>query len=109
MDKEQILEISRRENKNNDLAELEAASRAGSIASRVGASVCVLLSVFFHWVTGTVLFSPWIIYCSIMAAHSFVKHAILKRKTDLLLACTYLLVCLSFLAFFVLRLFWGIK
>lgn len=109
MDKEQILEISRKENKNRDLAELEATFRAGSIASRVGATVCILLSVSFHWVMGTVLFSPWIIYSSIMATHSFVKYTTLKRKTDLLLSCAYSLLCLSFMTFFVLRLFGSIE
>ena len=40
MNKEKILESSRRENKNRDLAEIETLSRAGSIAARVGAGVC---------------------------------------------------------------------
>lgn len=40
MNKEKILESSRRENKNRDLAEIETVSRAGSIAARVGAGVC---------------------------------------------------------------------
>lgn len=38
--KEDIAAISRRENKNRDLAEIETVSRAGSIAARVGAGVC---------------------------------------------------------------------
>ena len=65
MDKEEILEISRRENQNRDLAELEAASQAGNIAGRVGAGVCCLISVIFHRFTGTLLYSPWVIYFSI--------------------------------------------
>jgi len=40
MEKEDIAAISRRENKNRDLAEIETLSRAGSIAARVGAGVC---------------------------------------------------------------------
>lgn len=39
MEKEDIAAISRRENKNRDLAEIETVSRA-SIAARVGAGVC---------------------------------------------------------------------
>ena len=42
MDKEKILESSRKENKNRDLVELEVAARAGHIAGRVGAAVCVV-------------------------------------------------------------------
>lgn len=37
MEKEDILAISRRENKNRDLAEAEMSAQAGSIASRIGA------------------------------------------------------------------------
>ena len=37
MEKEDILAISRRENKNRDLAEAEISAQAGSIASRIGA------------------------------------------------------------------------
>ena len=36
MNKEKILESSRRENKNRDLAEMEVTAQAGNIAGRVG-------------------------------------------------------------------------
>ena len=100
MDKEKILESSRKENKNRDLVELEVAARAG----RVGAAVCVLLSLVVRLLTDSYLLSPWIIYFSIIATHSLVKYAKLRRKTDLVLSLVYLAVCLSFLVFFVLRL-----
>ena len=44
MEKEDILEISRREHQNRDLAELEASVQAGNLAGRVGAGVCGLVS-----------------------------------------------------------------
>lgn len=37
MEKEDILAISRRENKNSDLAGAEMSAQAGNIASRIGA------------------------------------------------------------------------
>ena len=40
MNKEEILEASRKENKNKDPVELEVSYRAGHIAGRVGAIVC---------------------------------------------------------------------
>ena len=67
MEKEEILAISRRENKNRDLAEAATAQQAGNIAGRVGACVCCLVSVVFVWATGTMLYSPWVIYFSILA------------------------------------------
>ena len=45
MNKEKILESSRRENKNRDLAEMEVTAQAGNIAGRVGAAVCVVLTI----------------------------------------------------------------
>ena len=47
MEKEDILEISRREHQNRDLAELEASVQAGNLAGRVGAGVCCLVSALF--------------------------------------------------------------
>ena len=104
MDKEKILESSRKENKNRDFVELEVAARAGHIAGRVGAAVCVLLSLVVRLLTDSYLLSPWVVYFSILTTHTLVKYARLKRKTDLILGILYLAMCLSFLVFFVLRL-----
>ena len=102
--KEKILESSRRENKNRDLAEMEVTAQAGNIAGRVGATVCVVLTLIFRIFTKTYFLSPWVVYFSILTTHTLVKYARLKRKTDLILAILYLAMCLTFFAFFILRL-----
>ena len=84
MEKEDILEISRREHQNRDLAELEASVQAGNLAGRVG--------------------GPWVIYFSILGTHALVKFLKLKRKTDLVLTVLYLVMFLLFLVFFIRRL-----
>ncbi len=104
MNKEKILESSRRENKNRDLAEMEVTAQAGNIAGRVGATVCVVLTLIFRIFTKTYFLSPWVVYFSILTTHTLVKYARLKRKTDLILGILYLAMCLTFLAFFILRL-----
>ena len=104
MNKENILASSRRENKNRDLAEMEVTAQAGNIAGRVGATVCVVLTLIFRIFTKTYFLSPWVVYFSILTTHTLVKYARLKRKTDLILAILYLAMCLTFLAFFILRL-----
>lgn len=108
MNKEKILESSRKENKNRDLVELEVAAQAGHIAGhiagRVGAAVCVLLSLVFRLLTDSYLLSPWVIYFSIISTHALVKYAKLRRKTDLIFSLVYLAMLFLFLAFFVLRL-----
>ena len=104
MEKEEILAISHRENKNRDLAEAATAQQAGNIAGRVGAGVCCLVSVIFVWVTGTMLYSPWVIYFSILGTHSLVIYRKNKRKTDLTLTILYFAMFLLFLVLFAVRL-----
>ena len=104
MEKEEILAISRQENKNRDLAEMETARQAGNIAGRVGAGVCCLVSVIFVWVTETMLYSPWIIYFSILGTHSLLNYRKQKRKTELTLTILYFAMFLLFLVLFVVRL-----
>lgn len=104
MKKEDILEISRRENKDKDLAELEVSSQAGNIAGTVGAGVCCLVSAAFLLVTGTELCSAWIIYFSIIGTHHLVKFTKLRRKKDLVMTALSLAACIFFLVVFVMRL-----
>lgn len=66
MNKEKILESSRRENKNRDLAEMEVTAQAGNSAGRVGAAVCVVLTLIFRIFTKTYFLSPWIVYFSML-------------------------------------------
>ena len=104
MNKDEILKASRKENQNKDLAELDVTSQAGNIAGRVGACVCCLISVIFHCVTDTLLYSPWIICFSILGTHYIVKFSKVKRKSDLFLCVVYFVMCFLALVFFVLRL-----
>lgn len=104
MEKEEILAISRKENGNRDLTEIETAAQAGSIAARVGAGVCCLVSALFVWVTKTAFLSPWIIYFSILGTQSLVKFIKVKRKSDLALTVLYFALFILCLTFFVLRL-----
>lgn len=104
MEKEEILAISRRENKNRDLAEAATAQQAGNIAGRVGACVCCLVSVVFVCATGTMLYSPWVIYFSILGTHGLVTYRKKKRKTELTLTILYFAMFLLFLVLFAVRL-----
>ncbi len=104
MEKEDILAISRRENKNRDLAEAEMSAQAGNIASRIGAGMCCLISVLFIWATDTMLFSPWIIYFSILGTHYLVRFTKAKSKTDLTITVLYFAMFILCFAFFILRL-----
>ena len=93
MKKEEILNASRKEHQNKDLAEMEMIYRAGSHASRVGALVCCLLSLLSSMLAHT----PWVIYFSILATQWLVRFIKMKRRSDLLL--TIMFFILSVLAF----------
>ena len=92
MNKEEILKASRKENKNKDLAEIEVMYQAGSHASRVGALASLLSSMLAH----TMLYSPWIIYFSMIATQWLVRFIKMKHKSDLVVAILFL--CLTILA-----------
>ena len=104
MQKEEILEISRKEHQNRDLAELDAAVQAGSLAARIGAGTCCLVSVLFVRAVHMIPLGPWVIYFSILGTHALVKFLKLKRKTDLVLTVLYFVMFLLFLVFFIQRL-----
>ncbi|MBQ3256037.1 MAG: hypothetical protein IJA67_01295 [Oscillospiraceae bacterium] len=104
MNRDEILELSRKENQNKDLAELEVAAKAGNIASRVGACVCCILSLIVHAAADILLYSPWVIYFSILGTHYAVKYKAVRRSTDLYLCVVYFAMCLLAFVFFTLRL-----
>ncbi len=97
MKKEDILEASRKENKNVDLAELEANRYAAAIASSVGACVCALISLLSSVIADIMLYSPWAIYFSMMSADWLVKAIKLKKISNWII--TALFVILAVLAF----------
>ena len=104
MKKEEILNASRKEHQNKDLAEMEMIYRAGSHASRVGALVCCLLSLLSSMLAHTMIYSPWVIYFSILTTQWFVRFIEMKRKSDLALSIIFLILSILAFAGFVHRL-----
>lgn len=68
-----------------------------SIINRVGALVCCLLSLLSSMLAHTMIYSPWVIYFSILATQWLVRFIKMKRRSDLLL--TIMFFILSVLAF----------
>ena len=96
MKKEEILNASRKEHRNKDLAEMEVAYQAGCHASRVGALVCCLLSWLSSMLVHIMIYSPWVIYFSILATQWLVRFIKMKRKSDLVLSVLFFIcwICL---------------
>lgn len=97
MEREEVLSASRKEHQNKDLAEREVVYQAGSHAGRVGALVCCLLSWLASRLAHTMIYSPWVIYFSILATQWWVRFLKRKRGSDLVLALLF--AVLSILAF----------
>ena len=104
MKKEEILNASRKEHQNKDLAEMEVLYLAGSHASRVGALVCCLLSLLSSMLAHTMIYSPWVIYFSILATQWLVRFIKMKRKSDLVLTILFLILSVLAFAGFIRRL-----
>ena len=79
MKKDEILNASRKEHRNKDLAEMEVVYQAGSHASRVGALVCCLLSLLSSVLAHTMIYSPWVISISIIPTLCLVCFIKMKR------------------------------
>lgn len=104
MNREEILLKSRQELKNQDLAEMEVAYRAGNISAKAAAAVCVLISAISKIMTGDYLISPWLIYFSMMAANWGVRFVRLKKKSDLLLGGIFFIIAIVLLVLQIIEL-----
>ncbi len=104
MDKNEILAASRKENQNKDLVEMEIAYKAGSIAARVGAAMCFIISVIARAVTGEYLLSPWVIYFCIVATHWAVRAFNTRKRSDVVLCLLFSAVFVTLLVLLILQL-----
>lgn len=90
MDKDEILERSRKENKDMDLVELEANNKANHIAITVGMIVCALLTLIHAYSQNRMAYDIWTVMFSIMSAIEWVKFANLRRLHNLVGGLIYL-------------------
>ena len=104
MNKDEILEKSRQENRGMDERERDALARAGRVASAVGGLVCALILVLEVILIGQVSYSIWAIYLSITGTTLLVKFLRLRRKHELVFGLLELALAAAFLALHILRL-----
>ncbi len=101
MKKEEILEASRKENKNKDLAEMETARIAGNYSAAIGTIVCLIISILASHLAQTMLYSPWAIYFSISGTNWLVRGIKLKKKSEVIFAAMFLVLAVLALIGFV--------
>ena len=103
MDKDEILARSRKENRDQDLVELEVLHKAHSIALGVAMIASGLLSVLHAIFLDTPDFSVWIVMWATLASVFFVKYHRLRKRHELVLGLIYLAFCVFFFVLYLRR------
>lgn len=94
MNKDEILEMSRKENNNQDVYEKEVikeGGNAGSIAAAILATVFFIMQIFLD---GGMNYGLYAVVFSIPAASFTVKALRLKKKHEVVMAVIYILMTL---------------
>lgn len=104
MNKEEILEKSRKENKGADEMERSALQSAGKLAAQVGMLVCCIVATLQVAFTGMMSYESWMIYFSILGTLFTVKYIKLHNKHELWMAILYIALFIMFTVLFAVRL-----
>ena len=104
MDREEILQKSRNENKNRDEMERSTFEKAGQTACAVGGFVCMIIIIIEAIFTGQVNCGTWAVYLSMTGTMLLVKYFRLKKKHELVFGAAELILAAIFLVMFVIRL-----
>ncbi|MBQ8194192.1 MAG: hypothetical protein IJZ47_02395 [Oscillospiraceae bacterium] len=83
MNKEQILEMSRKENKEQDLYELEISSKATRVSSLICVIICAVLYVAEIMVCGNQNYGLWTIIAAFIAGTFLYTGIKLKNKVKI--------------------------
>ena len=96
MDKDEILERSRKEHKDRDFVEAEALSNVSAIALSVGVFLCGLLSILHSIFRDSVDYGAWTVMFGILSTVMLMKFAKLRRRHELVLGLLYLVSAICF-------------
>ena len=104
MNRDEILEKSRQENRGRDEMERDAAARAGQKACAVGGLVCAAIIVLETIFAGRVNVSTWSVYLAITGTMLVVKYYRLKKQRQLIFGAAELVLAVVFFVMYVLQL-----
>ncbi len=104
MNRDEILEKSRRENKGTDEMELIGLNSAGKLAAQIGMLICCAVAVLQVAFTDSMSYESWMIYFSILGTLFTVKYIKLHKRHELLLAILFSGLFVFFTVLFVRRL-----
>ena len=104
MNREEVLERSRQENRKQDEMARDALARAGKLACAVGGLMCGLIIVLEAIFADRVNPAVWAVYLSMTGTMLTVKYARLKKKHDLVFGIAQLALAAAFLVMFIIQL-----
>lgn len=91
MTKEEILEKSRNENKNQDIYDLEIQNKAARLSIYITSILCCLLIITVTIYQKTVPFEFVLILCGMLSTMFITKFIMMRKKHELIIACIYTL------------------
>ena len=100
MDKDEILERSRKDNKDMDLVELEVNNKANAVATLVGVVVCGILTLVHAVFQDGIDTCVWTVMFSILSTIMLVKYVKLRRRHELMIGLIYLFITVLFFAWY---------
>lgn len=104
MEREELLEQSRKQNKNVDLYEQQVIAKGGNIGFSIGVFLAALFYAVENIVTGKPNFGVIAVWTAMEAGMFIYKYVKLKKSHELVFAIIFTLCSLAFIAFEILTL-----
>ena len=104
MNRDEILEKSRQENRNRDEMERDAMARAGQKACAVGGMLCAVIIILEAFFAEQINMSTWAVYLSMTGTMLMVKYIHLKKRHELAFGLIELTLAAVFFVMYVIRL-----
>lgn len=89
MNREEVLAASRKELRNQDVAEAEFLKQASKVAYQIGVLVCCLICGLQWAYTKTVNWGCWVVNFSIIGTVFLVKSIKMKKRHEIVLTVFY--------------------
>ncbi len=104
MNRDEILNKSRSENKNGDERELQVNAKAGNIAFRFGGALCMILMLIERLLCNTSKVVPplFAVYLFMASSSEIYAGIVLKTKKRWIPGVIYGLLCIAFTVFFIM-------
>ena len=105
MNKEKVLEMSRQENKDKDLFELEVGNKATQVGSITSVSVCAILYMAEIMICGGKNYGLWTIIAAFMASTFLYTGIKLKNKSKIAIGALWTVIAVISIVTAIITLF----